>query len=285
MEVLGSDAVRAFGVFADRLNFTTAARFLHISQPALHVKIRKLSKALNETLYERNGRHLVLTPAGEALAEFAQDEKARVEHFMNALKGFENRPLVLASGRGAFLNIVDLGVAAELKRGTKLKFVLDDAIKTMAMVEQGKADVAVGVFERVPSRLCITPIASYPQIVVVPRTHSWAKHQSIQIRDLEGLSLAVPPISWPQRQTLERVLRDAGVDWEVAVEAEGWDLLLHLTKLGVAPAIANACVHIPVGFIGVPIKGLPTVEYSALMRRGASSVVSSFIHRLKENVR
>lgn len=40
------DAIISFAVFADKLNFTRAAEQLHISQPALHMKIQELTAAL-----------------------------------------------------------------------------------------------------------------------------------------------------------------------------------------------------------------------------------------------
>ena len=64
-DLLESDALRSFGVFAQHGNFTAAAAALGISQPALHVKVRKLAAGLGTELYERDGRSLVLTPAGE----------------------------------------------------------------------------------------------------------------------------------------------------------------------------------------------------------------------------
>ena len=58
MEV-SADALASFAVFADHLNFTRAAEELHISQPALHVKVRKLSESLGRPLYRRAGRRLL----------------------------------------------------------------------------------------------------------------------------------------------------------------------------------------------------------------------------------
>jgi len=69
---VSADALASFVAFAEHLNFTRAAADLHISQPALHVKIRKLAQALGRPLYHRSGRRLVLTADGEAVARFAR---------------------------------------------------------------------------------------------------------------------------------------------------------------------------------------------------------------------
>src|SRR5258707_11714533 len=85
--LLESDALHAFEVFAEHRNFTTAAAVLRISQPSLHVKIRKLAKGLGIQLYERDGRRLVLTAAGERLAAFAADGARRADDFLQGLRG------------------------------------------------------------------------------------------------------------------------------------------------------------------------------------------------------
>ena len=54
--MISLDSLRAFRAFAEQLNFTKAAELLHISQPALRVKIAKLSRQLETALYVRQGR-------------------------------------------------------------------------------------------------------------------------------------------------------------------------------------------------------------------------------------
>lgn len=285
MNTLESDALHAFAAFANRQSFTLAARELHISQPALHVKIQKLSQSLGETLYERHGRDLVLTRAGESLAAFARLQQRSAQAFLDELKGFKNRPLVLACGRGAFMNVIDAGIAAALKNGTKLRFLINNTPEAMDHVENGTADLAVGVFEAVPTKLEITPLAVYQQNLVVPRNHALAERKHIKIRDLDGMSLAVPPSRWPQRKSFDQELSAAGIQWDVAVEAPGWELLIHLAKLEVAPAITNSCVPILPGLVAIPIRGLPTVTYSALTRQSLNPSVASLIATLKKRAR
>ncbi|HEY2794956.1 MAG TPA: LysR family transcriptional regulator, partial [Micromonosporaceae bacterium] len=83
--LLEADSLAAFAAFAARRNLTTAAAELHISQPSLHTKLRKLATAIGTPLYERDGRHLVLTPAGQRLAVFAADSARRLDDFLDDL--------------------------------------------------------------------------------------------------------------------------------------------------------------------------------------------------------
>ena len=56
----------AFDAAARHLNFTKAADELGLTQGAISIQIRKLEEALNADLFERRGRHVVLTDEGHA---------------------------------------------------------------------------------------------------------------------------------------------------------------------------------------------------------------------------
>src|SRR6185436_6953453 len=96
-ELLGSDALRAFAVFAEHRNFTSAAAALHISQPSLHAKIGKLAAGLGMELYRREGRGLVLTDEGHRLAAFAEESHRRVGDLLGEL-GEDNPVVRIAAG-------------------------------------------------------------------------------------------------------------------------------------------------------------------------------------------
>ena len=46
-------------------NVTRAAEFLHMSQPAVSLALKEMEEYYGTTLFERNGRHLVLVEAGK----------------------------------------------------------------------------------------------------------------------------------------------------------------------------------------------------------------------------
>ncbi len=70
---------------------------------------------------------------------------------------------------------------------------------------------------------------------------------------------------------LEQSLRAAGVDWTVAVEAEGWPLIAHFAALGVGLAVVNGCVPAPPGLAARPVTDLPSVVYHLVHQPSALS--------------
>jgi DNA-binding transcriptional LysR family regulator len=58
------------------------------------------------------------------------------------------------------------------------------------------------------------------------------------------------------------------VEWEVAVEARGWELIVRFVSLGVGVAVVNACCHIPRSLVAIPLAELPAIRFHAFHLKG-----------------
>jgi DNA-binding transcriptional LysR family regulator len=70
---------------------------------------------------------------------------------------------------------------------------------------------------------------------------------------------------------IAQVLRSAGVAWEPAVEANGWDLMMRFVELGAGVAIVNGCCRVPEGLRARPLPELPARSYDLLWRPGVAA--------------
>jgi LysR family transcriptional regulator, low CO2-responsive transcriptional regulator len=276
-ELLEPDALRAFAVFAEHRNFTTAASRLHISQPSLHVKIRKLAASLGTELYERDGRRLTLTSAGVALAAFALDSRRRLDDFMRELDAGPG-PVTIAAGRGALRWVIAGAIQATSRQGHRVQVLA--AGREEALVA-GRADLAVIAHDPPPHTLSAAEIAAYRQVLMVHSGHPLAARRWVRLANLDGLDLVVPPAGRPHRSALDRALLDAGVAWRPAAEVDGWDLLVHLACLGIGATVVNGCVPAPDGMRAVPVTDLPTVRYWAVWRPQRQAAVAGVLDHLR----
>ena len=115
---LPAEALATFLVFSEHLNFTRAARALHLSQPAVFQQVQRLSEALGAALYRREGQRLELTREGARVAAFARVQAEQTAALRDELRGQEPQlPAVLCAGEGAFLYVLGDVVSRWLRSG------------------------------------------------------------------------------------------------------------------------------------------------------------------------
>lgn len=93
--------LRTFLKAATDHSFSKAAVSLHLTQPAVTQQIKNLELELGEALFERLGRTLVLTPAGEALLNFAQQILNLTDLALETIGQFTNERGRLTIGAGS----------------------------------------------------------------------------------------------------------------------------------------------------------------------------------------
>jgi LysR family transcriptional regulator, low CO2-responsive transcriptional regulator len=263
------DAVVAFATFADCMNLSTAAEALHISQPALHAKLRKLGEQLGVRLYVRVGRRLELTPQGEDIARFGREIAQQTRVFGAQMRDGGGGELTFAAGDGAYLYLLGPALRRFIAEGTtRLRLLTRDRDGALDAVRSGRAQLGVAPLQSVPGEFEARVLTTVRQMLVVRADHALARRRQLKLRDLAQCALIVPPEEKPHRQLLSRLLETAGVPWTVAVEATGWDLMLSFVQLGVGAAVVNAYCRLPRGLRGIPIPELPTLRYHVFHRRG-----------------
>lgn len=83
--------LRYFAAVARRGSVTEAARNLHVAPQTVSAQLRELEASLGQPLFERVGRRLVLTPAGDTAREYASAIFALGDELADVLGG-ELRP-------------------------------------------------------------------------------------------------------------------------------------------------------------------------------------------------
>lgn len=212
------DQLRTFATAADTLNFTQAARMLHISQPAVSQQIRELESALKVTLFERRGRTLALTPAGERLrplaldllsgAKRAEDELAEYRGVPQGvfLLGAENTP-------GTYLLPHVLGAFSREFPGVRISLRVTDIETIERSLTDGELDLAVTETEPSPGRIHgweRVPFMQDELVLIVPPTHRWASRGTVELDDLEGEPFILRQRDSALRRLYSDRLADAG---------------------------------------------------------------------------
>lgn len=90
---------RIFEAVARHRSYTRAAEELHLTQPAVHIQVRRLEESMGLRLFETVGRRILLTHAGELTLAAASDVLSRLRGLTGTvadLKGKVAGPLKVA---------------------------------------------------------------------------------------------------------------------------------------------------------------------------------------------
>jgi len=141
-----------------------------------------------------------------------------------------------------------------------------DGTAAMEAVRSGRAQLGVAALDATPRDLSAELRTRAGQVLAMPKKHPLAARRSIRLKGLAGAELIAPPAGPPHRTMLSQLLQSALVEWQVAVEASGWEWMLHLVHLGMGLAVLNACCRMPTGVVARPVPDLPTIQYHLVHR-------------------
>ncbi|MFN6941553.1 MAG: LysR family transcriptional regulator, partial [Parvibaculum sp.] len=113
MRNLNFNHLRYFWAVAHEGSLTRAAGRMNLSQSALSVQIQKLEHQIGHPLFERAGKKLVLTEAGQIALDYADTVFKAGDEMMSTLEG---RPL-------ANRQILRVGALTTLSRNFQLEFL------------------------------------------------------------------------------------------------------------------------------------------------------------------
>ncbi len=188
------DQLRTFATAAETLNFTQAARLMHISQPAVSQQIRELELFLKVSLFERRGRSLALTPAGERLRPLALDILSSVRRAEDALTEFRDMPqgvflLGAESTPGTYMLPHALGAFSREFPGVRVSLRIMDLEAIERAVQDGELDLAVTETEPAAGRVHgweRLPILKDEFVLITASDHRWAHRDELELEELDG---------------------------------------------------------------------------------------------------
>lgn len=169
-------------------SFTQAARDLGVSQPAISQQMARLEETLRQPLFERQGRSVRLTHAGETL-------RARAEQIVSMVR--DTRREVTddgSSGRIVVGGIPTIApyflpplIARYHKRFPQVRIELREDVteRLLRLCQQGEIDVAVMALPIDETGLKVELLFDEPLLLAVPNSHPLSARDRIRPADLE----------------------------------------------------------------------------------------------------
>jgi DNA-binding transcriptional LysR family regulator len=259
--------LKQFVAVAELLSFRRAAERLHMAQPPLSVAIRKLEDELGAELFERRGRTIRLTAAGNealrtsrrCLAEADQVRSAT----LNAAKGESGRVRMGFVGSATYSLLPRMiPVFRQRYPGIELELHESTNLELLALLEQERLDVGLVRYPTASASVLQFEVVERDVFeAVMPKKHPLAAQRSVTLRALaqepliDYASTKVPGL----HAMVMLAFQHAGLSRRVVQEATQVQTVLSLVEsgLGVAlvPSVSSRLASRNVVFR--PIRGLP----------------------------
>lgn len=185
---------------AQHSGFTRAAQQLRLTQQAISQSVTNLEKQVGAKLFDRTGRHIELTPAGEVLRDGSVVLLAAAQTLVRQVQNTaadEPQPFVVAHTPAITAEEVHqllVPVRAVLPNVSITALQVFPSGLEPAVIG-GSADIALRRGIATPKNLASCVIGYHSLRLAVPRDHYLAERDSVSLRDLSNERIIVwaPP--------------------------------------------------------------------------------------------
>lgn len=219
------------------LNFTEAAHQLYISQSTLSQQIKQLEDELGIPLFNRIGKRITITEAGRVFGEYAKKSLLKSQEGLLALRDLKE----LKSGE---LTIgVTYGLRSTLIKAliqfsasypeVKINIVFGTTSELMEKLHHVQLDFALTFAKGTREQLfTYIPLFSSPMTLVVSKGCKFAGKESITLKEIIGLPLAMPTKGYSTTKFVMKAFETSGLKPDVLIEINDVAALLEVVKSG-----------------------------------------------------
>jgi LysR family cyn operon transcriptional activator len=215
--------LRYFVALAECLSFTRAAERVHVTQSTLSHQIRQLEDELGHPLFDRIGKRVMLTEAGETFLGYASKALKEVDHglsdLMRAGDALEGEVRIGATGTFNIGFVPDC-LALFMRRNPTVKMTVEelagDAIADKLIA--GTLDVGIAYQPADPARLWFEPLYTEEMVLVVAPAHPLAQRKRVRMVELHRQPLVLLSHAFTTRALLDECFKSCGAEPVVAAE-------------------------------------------------------------------
>lgn len=236
--------LQTFQVLSETLHFRRAAERLGVTQSAVSQQIASLEKELRAALFERIGRRVFLTPAGQVLATEAVKVLAALSRARDAVgavsKGDAGRLRVGASTTpGIYLLPAVLGRFRASFPLVELDFKIANSSRIEAMAVANEFDLGVCGFRPRHEELFETELGE-DQIIAVAAPALLGEARRVRLGDLVRWPLVARERGSATRAAVERALASLGVQTSPAFELPSPEAIVRAAEAGLGYAFVSS---------------------------------------------
>jgi DNA-binding transcriptional LysR family regulator len=228
--------LKTFRTVATLLSFNRAADVLNYAQSTISAQIRALEEDLGVKLFDRLGKRVVLTEAGELLSQYAQKMLDIEAATLSDVKS-RNQPrgsLTVRVPQSIGNSYLPQVVSEFRKRFPRVSFNFHTcAFHALEHeLETGVTDLAFLLAESIHSAKLIAEPLRYERLLVISNPDNpLVRKTAASIKDLADQSIFLPKADCGYRMVFEQMLTEANVTPQPLLEFSSIEMLKNCLKL------------------------------------------------------
>lgn len=269
--------LRVFESAARHLSVTRAAGELHLTPPAVSIQIRLLEGHANARLFERLGRRLRLTQAGE-------EALARTREILGLVRDAEEAIAGLASLEQGLLDVcvINAGdyffpwlLAAFRERHPRIRVRLAVGNREELLARLAAHDVDLAVMSHAPTQpeFEAAPFAPHPHVIVAAPAHPLARRRSVPLEAIAREPLITREPGSATHLAMQQAFGEARIVPRIEMEIGSNETIKQAVAAGFGVGFLSAHAirqELALGSLAVvAVKGFPVMrQWYVVHRRG-----------------
>ena len=214
--ILDIHQLKIFTKVAELKSFSRAAQEMYLTQPTVSQHMSSLESYLGTKLFDRLGKEVALTKAGEILYRYAKQITALRGEAQQALAHFLGKKtghLVLGASTipGEYILPTLLGQFKITYPEIKITLRIGDTKEIIGELLGGTIEFGIVGARVTHNRLKYSTFVEDELIVVVPKGHRWWQKKSIDVQELTDVPFIMREAGSGTRISMEKRLRKLGV--------------------------------------------------------------------------
>ena len=230
--------LRAFVLVAECGSFSLAANKLHLTQPAVSKRVAQLEEELGTPLFDRIGRTVRPTEAGQTLlphARAVQRELQAAEQSVRDLAGAVSGRLRLATSHHIGLHRLPpvLSFFSGAYPSVNLDIDFMDSEQAYELTLRGEVELAVVTLAPIPVPQGITsPVWHDPLDFMVQAGHELSRRHTVELRELSRHPAILPGLNTYTGQIVKDLFDRRGLPVQVAIATNYLETIRMMSAVG-----------------------------------------------------
>ena len=260
--------LRVFESAARHLSLTRAAEELHLTPPAVSIQVKQLEGHAHAELFERLGRGLKLTQAGEEVLARAREILGHIGAAELTIAGLatleQGRLDVAVINAGDYFFPWILAAFREKRPRIRVRLSVGNRDELLERLIAHDVDLAVMSQPPADARFAARPFAPHPHVIVAAPAHPLVGKRAVPLERIAGEKLITREPGSATRLAMEQAFSESGVVPHVEMEIASNETIKQAVAAGFGVGFLSAHAvqqELVLGRLAViAVKGFPVMR-------------------------